>query len=133
MKKRRKKMRVVCAAMLVVALASLGLAGSAQAKLVEPFTKFQYCPWHNAEVARCLYSVTTSGEVVLGSKKVPIVNPVVLQGAYGEPEENDEQILEILRCHQRCNALESGASLFRWPGRDRQLQRNQRTLSCESL
>src|SRR5262249_12418764 len=28
-----------------------------------------------------------SGEVVLGSKKVPIVNPVVLQGGYGEADE----------------------------------------------
>jgi hypothetical protein len=86
MKKRHKKMRVVCAALLVVALASLGLAGSAQAKLVEPFLRYQYCPWHNTEVAKCIYSVTTGGEVVLGSKKVPIVNPVLLQG--GASEEN---------------------------------------------
>jgi len=80
-------MRGVCAAILVVAVASLALAGSAQAKLVEPFTKFQYCPWHNSEVSRCLYSVTNGGEVVLGSKKVPIVNPVLLQGGLSEEDE----------------------------------------------
>jgi len=87
MQKQRKRIGVLGAAMLVIAVASLGLTGSAQAKLVEPFTKFQYCPWHNPEVARCVYAVTNSGEVVLGSKKVPIVNPVVLQGGISEPDE----------------------------------------------
>jgi len=87
MNKQHKRMRGACATILVVAVASLALAGSASAKLVEPFTKFQYCPWHNAEVQRCLYSVTNSGEVVLGSKKVPIVNPVLLQGGFGESNE----------------------------------------------
>jgi hypothetical protein len=87
MRKQRKTMGVVCAAMLVVALASLGLAGSAQAKLVEPFTKFQYCPWHNPEVAKCLYALTNSGEVKLGKKAVPIENPVLLQGGYSEQNE----------------------------------------------
>ncbi len=87
MQKQRKRIGALGAAMLVIAVASLGLTGSAQAKLVEPFTKFQYCPWHNAEVARCLYSKTNGGEVVLGSKKVPIVNPVVLQGGISEPNE----------------------------------------------
>jgi hypothetical protein len=61
------------------------LVGAAQAKLVEPFQKFQYCPYKNIEVKRCVYSVTSGGEVVLGSKKVPIVNPVLLQGGFGKP------------------------------------------------
>ncbi len=85
MHKQRRRIGVLSTAILVVAIASLSIAGVAQAKLVEPFTKFQYCPWHNAEVAKCLYSKTNSGEVVLGSKKVPIVNPVVLQGGFAEP------------------------------------------------
>ncbi|HEY0390080.1 MAG TPA: hypothetical protein VGC63_00035, partial [Solirubrobacterales bacterium] len=38
---------------------------------------------------RCLYSTTTGGEVVLGSKKVPIVNPVPLQGGYGPVGEDE--------------------------------------------
>jgi hypothetical protein len=87
MRKQRKTTRALCAAMLAVALASLGLAGSAQAKLVEPFTKFQYCPWHNAEVARCVYALTESGEVKLGNKSVPIEKPVLLQGGISEPNE----------------------------------------------
>lgn len=79
------KARMLVAALSVVAIASLGLAGTASAKLVKEFTKFQYCPWTNAEVAKCLYSVTESGEVIMGSKKVPIVNKTVLQGGFGKP------------------------------------------------
>jgi hypothetical protein len=87
MRKQRKTKRMVCTAMLAVALASLGLVGSAQAKLVEPFTKFQYCPWKNAEVARCVYALTEGGEVKLGNKTVPIEKPVLLQGGISEPNE----------------------------------------------
>jgi hypothetical protein len=71
-------------ALLIVALAALGLAGSAQAKLTGNYTKFAQCPYPNTEVKKCVYSVTESGEVVLGSKKVPIVNPVILQGGAGK-------------------------------------------------
>ena len=45
---------------------------------------FQQCPWTKAETARCLYSLTTSGEFVLGSKKAPIGNPVT-QAGYTTP------------------------------------------------
>jgi hypothetical protein len=89
MQKHRR--RVVGSALLVVALAALGLAGSAQAKLVGEFTKFSNCPYTNAAAIKCIYSVTESGEVVLGSKKVPIEKPVVLQGAYGTPVEEKEE------------------------------------------
>jgi hypothetical protein len=71
----------------LIALAALAFAGSAQAKLVGNYTKFAQCPYSNLEVKKCIYSTTTSGEVVLGSKKVPIVNPVVLQGGYGVQDE----------------------------------------------
>jgi hypothetical protein len=91
MRMQGKRKGVLGTALLVVALASLGLAGSAQAKLVEPFTKFQYCPWHNAEVARCLYSVTNSGEVKLGKKTVPIEKKVILQGGFAEANETTKQ------------------------------------------
>ncbi len=80
------KTRMVVAALSVVAIASLGFAGSASAKLVKEFTKFQYCPWTNAEVRKCLYSVTEGGEVVMGTKKVPVVNKAVLQGGFGKPD-----------------------------------------------
>jgi hypothetical protein len=86
MRRQLKRTRAVCMALAVTALATFALAGTAQAKLVEPFLKFQHCDWKNAEVKRCLYALTESGEVVLGSKKVPIVNKVLLQGGFGTPD-----------------------------------------------
>jgi hypothetical protein len=76
--------------LLALALLALGLTASAQAKLTGEFTKFANCPYKNPTAIKCIYSVTEGGEVVLGSKKVPIVKPVVLQGAYGEPVEVKE-------------------------------------------
>jgi hypothetical protein len=75
--------------MLVIALGMLGLAGSASAKLTGEFTRFAQCPYTNPEVRRCVAATTTGGTVVLGSKKVPIVNPVLLQGGYGPVGEDE--------------------------------------------
>ena len=87
---KQRRTSKVAVSMLAIALSMLGLAGSALA-LSGEFTKFKYCPWTNPEVKRCAYAVTTGGEVVLGNKAVPIVNPVPLQGGYGaEAEEGPE-------------------------------------------
>jgi hypothetical protein len=85
MRTKYRTTKAVCAAMLVVALAVLGFAGSASAKLTGDFKQFEQCPYSNLEVRKCLYSVTTGGEVVLGSKKVPIVNTAYLQGGFSKP------------------------------------------------
>ena len=85
MQKHRR--RALGTALLAVALAALGLAGTAQAKLTGNYTKFAQCPYTNTEVKKCLYSTTTSGEVVLGNKKVPIEKPVILQGGLGAIDE----------------------------------------------
>jgi hypothetical protein len=77
------------AALLIASLAVLGIAGTAQAKLTGNYTRFAQCPYSNLEVKKCIYSTTRSGEVVLGSKKVPIVNPVLLQGGYGAIGEDE--------------------------------------------
>ena len=79
--------------LLVAAIAVFGLAATAQAKLVGNYTKFAQCPYPNTEVKKCIYSTTTGGEVVLGSKKVPIVNPVVLQGGTLKPVEGVAQFV----------------------------------------
>ena len=81
------KRRGIAVATLMAAAAMLAFASGASAKLTGEFTKFQFCPYTTTGVARCVYSVTDGGEVVLGSKKVPIVNPVTLQGGYAEPAE----------------------------------------------
>jgi hypothetical protein len=84
---KKNRTRAVFAALLVVALASLALVGSASAKLTGNYTKFAQCPYTNLEIKKCLYSTTEGGEVVLGNKKVPIVNPAVLQGGLGVIDE----------------------------------------------
>lgn len=71
----------------VVGLLMLCFATSANAELTGNFTRFSRCPYPNLLVKKCVYSTTESGEVVLGSKKVPIVNPVVLQGGAGKQVE----------------------------------------------
>jgi len=84
----RGKTKATWVALLLVAVASLALASSAAAKLTGNYTKFAQCPYPNLETSKCIYSTTVGGEVVLGSKKVPIVNPVVLQGGYTKIDEN---------------------------------------------
>jgi len=84
MTKKRRPAGVVAAMMVVVA--ALALPAMASAHTGE-FSKFDQCPSTNTEVKKCIYSLVESGEFVLGSKKVPIVNPVVLQGGFGKPNE----------------------------------------------
>jgi len=81
------RIKVMSAVLAVIALAALGLAGTAAAKLTGPYEKFANCPFTNLEVKKCLNAVTESGVVVLGNKEVPIENPVVLQGGYGAMNE----------------------------------------------
>ncbi|HEY0390081.1 MAG TPA: hypothetical protein VGC63_00040 [Solirubrobacterales bacterium] len=69
--------------MMVTVLVVLGLAGSAFGKLTGELKNFEQCPYANDKVGRCFYATTTGGEVALGSKVVPITNPVVIQGGYG--------------------------------------------------
>ena len=84
---RKSKTRVVCLAMLAMALTMLVLAGGASAKLTGEFARFQFCPYKNPEVVRCVHSVTNGGTFVLGNKTVTINKEVVLQGGYPEPPE----------------------------------------------
>jgi len=94
---RRKKRRVVriAAAMGAAALAVLVVASVASAH-EGIWAKFDNCPSTNPEARKCINSVTESGEVVLGKKTVPIVNPVTLQGGVTPPEERGEEFFEHL-------------------------------------
>lgn len=67
-------------------LISLATASGAAAKLTGIYAKFAQCPFNDPEAFKCIHSATESGEVVLGDKRVPILNPVVLQGAFAEPD-----------------------------------------------
>jgi hypothetical protein len=75
---------------LVMALA-LCCAASASAHSGE-YAKFNYCPSTNPEVFKCLLSVTTGGEIVLGKKTTPITNPVTLQGGFSATNREKDRI-----------------------------------------
>ncbi len=81
--RRLKTLRACGAALGLFAVAALATAGTASAHEGE-FAKFNYCPSTNAEVTKCINSLTEGGKVVLGKKTVPIVNPVTLQGGFGK-------------------------------------------------
>jgi hypothetical protein len=85
---RKSRARAGRLAALLIALTTLGLAPGAQAELTGDYARFAQCPFENLEVRKCLIAKTDGGEVILGSKKVPIVNtPITLQGGYGKPTE----------------------------------------------
>jgi hypothetical protein len=65
------------------ALVALCLPAAASAHTGD-FAKFNQCPSTTPGVVHCLYSVTNSGEIVLGTKTTKIEHPVTLQGGYSE-------------------------------------------------
>ena len=79
--KMKHRAGVIAALMLLAAALAIPAAASAHEG---EFSKFDYCPSTNEEVKKCMYAVTEGGEVVMGNKTVPIVNPVTLQGGYGK-------------------------------------------------
>lgn len=79
--KRRGSLLVLLAA----ALLTLALPAAASAKKTkitkqekEEFAIFDHCPLTDALV--CVWSLTSGGEFVIGSKTVPITKPILLQG-----------------------------------------------------
>src|SRR5580704_6014185 len=71
---------VTTAITLIMPLAALVLAAPASAEPKGIFKIFNQCTVENKEVTRCLYDKTTSGELSIGTNKVPFTNPLVLQG-----------------------------------------------------
>jgi hypothetical protein len=70
--------------LLVGVLALMAASSSASASIQHEFLQFSDCPTEDPEVVLCVVSTTTSGEFHLGSKTVPISEPVVLQGGLTE-------------------------------------------------
>jgi hypothetical protein len=80
---RRRTLVVVVAVM--APLATLG--GAAPALAVEHHPKgiyapFADCPLANTSVENCVFAQTKSGEFIVGTKTVPIVNTITLQGGF---------------------------------------------------
>jgi hypothetical protein len=82
MLRKLKTGRIAVIAAALVALAAFVAVPAASAHS-GVYAEFNNCPSTNPAVQGCLYSKTYGGEVILGSKKVPIVNPVILQGGVG--------------------------------------------------
>lgn len=79
--------RLFLAAALVAAMlvpASQALASSHNP--TGEFEQFAECPLNTPTVALCLYSESDGGFFEVGTKTVPLVNPVVLQGGLEEVE-----------------------------------------------
>jgi len=78
-----RRIAVVCAA-LAASVAVMALASPAMATFKGEFKVFENCPIANPSTFACLYSLTESGEVKVGTTAVPIVNTITLQGGISE-------------------------------------------------
>lgn len=78
-------MRKFIAGGIVAAAAMLLLAPSAFAASHNPkgeYAPFNECPLNRATITDCVLSVSNGGYFKTGKKKVPLVNPVTLQGGF---------------------------------------------------
>ena len=81
---------------LVVSLAALVGAAPALAAEHHPkgeFERFKDCPLSNSATELCLLAKTSSGEIVIGKKAVPIVNAITLQGGLHEASEENLEFI----------------------------------------
>jgi hypothetical protein len=81
---RRVRGRALATAVAVAAPLT-ALTGVSPALAVEhhpkpPFAQFANCPLATTSVENCILAETTSGKFIVGSKTVPIVNAITLQG-----------------------------------------------------
>jgi len=72
---------------LVATVMALTVASPAMATPTGEWAVFAQCPLANAELSACLWAKSESGEFVAGKQKVPITNPITLQGGFIENEE----------------------------------------------
>jgi hypothetical protein len=83
--------RQILAGAMILAAMLVPLWFATQASALEPtgdFAVFKQCPRFSAEVNRCLYAETLSGEVTIGKSTVPIntdkKHPIILQAGINE-------------------------------------------------
>jgi len=80
---------VIALAALFALVAAMSIVSSAFAAPKGEYAACSECPTSNASVESCLYAKTESGEFIFGTKgqKVPITNPIILQGGLTENPE----------------------------------------------
>ncbi|MHB8242512.1 MAG: hypothetical protein ACYDHN_11025 [Solirubrobacteraceae bacterium] len=86
--------RVLVGIMALTALASAFAASSpALATPTGEYAVFAQCPLSSPEVQGCVWAKTESGEFVVGKEKIPITNPIILQGGFHENEAEEQFFL----------------------------------------
>jgi hypothetical protein len=122
-----RKLIAVGLAGLIVMLAMTSTAFAAAHHPTGEYAQFGECSLNRAQTTDCVYSVTTGGSVKIGSKTVPIKNPVILQGGfegagsevnfYGAenggtlskaPQPVPGGLLGLLNCQEQTNPLIKG-------------------------
>jgi hypothetical protein len=83
---RRQRMLGLIVA-VAAAIGAMTVASPALATPTGEFAVFAQCPLSNVELSACLWAKTETGEFVAGKQKVPITNPITLQGGFIENEE----------------------------------------------
>ena len=84
---RRQRMLGLIVAVAAVIAAMSAVASPAMATPTGEFAVFAQCPLSNPSLSACLWAKSESGEFVAGKQKVPITNPITLQGGLIENEE----------------------------------------------
>jgi hypothetical protein len=67
---------------VAVVLAAATGAGTAAAAPTGEFAQFAQCEYENTEVETCIDWTWNSGTLKIGTKTIPIVNPITLQASY---------------------------------------------------
>jgi hypothetical protein len=67
---------------VAVVLGTAGAAATAGAAPTGEFAQFAQCEYENTEVETCIDWTWNSGTLKIGSKTIPISNPITLQGSY---------------------------------------------------
>jgi hypothetical protein len=81
--------RTLFVGMMVAALVAAMGASSAMATPTGEYAVFAQCPLSNTALSACIDAKTETGEFVVGNEKVPITNPITLQGGFIENEETE--------------------------------------------
>jgi hypothetical protein len=87
--------RLVMLAVGVVLVGGVLASSAAASGPTGEYAKYVECPTKTTHIAKCLYSETTSGKIVIGSTEVPLEKLIVLQGGITAVEnEVTEEVTE---------------------------------------
>src|SRR5882757_1642510 len=79
----------VAAALMALAFSSVAMASSHHP--TGEFAQFGECPLNRVTITDCIFSVSNGGGFKVGTKTVPLVHPVTLQGGF-EPNERTGEL-----------------------------------------